>query len=229
MAVKLQTLINRSVENMRSGINPTVKDTALEVIKRAYKEKIYVQMTSGYRSIGEQNTLYEQGRTNRSKPIVTNVRGGHSYHNYGLAVDFVILSDNGRRALWTVNEKWRQVANLAKALGFTWGGDWSGFKDYSHLQMNGGLTINDLLNGKRPKLISKIETSGLNTSIEYRLKSPYMRGANIKRIQEAVGMSKKQIDGIYGPITEKAVKAFQKENGLVIDGIVAKETWDKLF
>ena len=152
MAVKLQTLINTSVNNMGSGIDPTVKDTALELIKRAYKEKIYVQMTGGYRSIGEQNRLYEQGRTNQSKPIITNVRGGYSYHNYGLAVDFVILSDDGRRALWTVNEKWKRVANLAKLLGFTWGGDWSGFKDYPHLQMNGGLTINDLLNGKRPKL-----------------------------------------------------------------------------
>ncbi len=153
MTVKLQTLINRSVNNMGSGIDPTVKNTALELIKRAYKETIYVQMTGGYRSIGEQNRLYEQGRTNQSKPIVTNVRGGYSYYNYGLAVDFVILSDDGRRALWTVNEEWKRVANLAKSLGFTWGGDWSGFKDYPHLQMNGGLTINDLLNGKRPKLI----------------------------------------------------------------------------
>jgi peptidoglycan LD-endopeptidase CwlK len=39
---------------------------------------------------------------------------------------------------------------MAKALGFEWGGDWAQFKDYPHLQMNFGLTLADLQNGKRP-------------------------------------------------------------------------------
>lgn len=37
------------------------------------------------------------------------------------------------------------------------------------------------------------------------------------------------IDGIFGSGTESAVKAFQRDNGLSADGIVGKNTFEKLF
>ncbi|WP_034317375.1 M15 family metallopeptidase [Bacillus zhangzhouensis] len=151
--IELQTLIDRSIRNMGSDINSVVKESAIEMIKQAYKEGIFVQITSGYRSFAEQNKLYAKGRTS-SGNIVTNAKGGQSNHNYGLAIDYVLLSADGKKALWTVNEKWRRVAQIGKALGFSWGGDWKSFKDYPHLEMMGSLTLLQLQAGKRPVLVS---------------------------------------------------------------------------
>lgn len=57
-------------------------------------------------------------------------------------------------------------------------------------------------------------------------------GPAVKSIQEALarkGYYAGAIDGNFGALTETAVKQFQKENGLQVDGSVGKETWNKLM
>ena len=49
------------------------------------------------------------------------------------------------------------------------------------------------------------------------------RGNEVKELQEFLGIG---ADGVFGPGTEAAVKAWQKENGLVDDGIVGPATLD---
>ncbi|MFE4814638.1 M15 family metallopeptidase [Peribacillus simplex] len=158
MTVSLQTLLDKSVKKMGLGINPVVKDSALEMIRRAFNEGIYVQISAGYRSMEEQATLYGQSRlysfngkdySNLAKPKVTNAKPGQSFHNFGLAVDYFLVTEDGKTALWTVNTKWKRVAAIGKELGFKWGGDWSGFKDYPHLEMTGGLSYSQLQAGTK--------------------------------------------------------------------------------
>lgn len=38
-----------------------------------------------------------------------------------------------------------------------------------------------------------------------------------------------QVDGIFGPATDKALRAYQKSNGLAVDGIAGPATWKKLL
>lgn len=57
------------------------------------------------------------------------------------------------------------------------------------------------------------------------------RGEIVKQIQKALAGAGLAVipDGIYGQITEEAVKAFQKGNGLTADGIVGPATLTKLL
>lgn len=50
-------------------------------------------------------------------------------------------------------------------------------------------------------------------------------GATVKKIQQYLGVYP---DGIFGILTEEAVKEFQKANALTADGIVGEKTWQKL-
>lgn len=51
------------------------------------------------------------------------------------------------------------------------------------------------------------------------------KGAEVKTLQQKLNL---MADGIFGPLTEEAVKEFQANNGLTVDGIVGQKTWDKL-
>jgi len=137
-------------------LHPIIKERSNQLIQQAAKKGIVVVITDSFRSAKDQNLLYAQGRTTEGN-IVTNAKGGESYHNFGLAIDFALETPSGN-VVWdreydrNGNGKadWAEVVQMAKVLGFKWGGDWKGFKDYPHLEMNFGLTIADLQNGERP-------------------------------------------------------------------------------
>ncbi|WP_192949248.1 M15 family metallopeptidase [Anoxybacillus flavithermus] len=147
MTIGLKELIERA-EKKLVGVHPLVATKARQLIERAYKEGINIIITQGLRTIEEQNELYAQGRTKPGK-IVTNAKGGYSYHNFGLAFDFAILNADGS-VNWNVDEKWKRVGALGKSLGLEWGGDWRDFPDYPHFQLTFGLSLADLRAGKRP-------------------------------------------------------------------------------
>jgi peptidoglycan LD-endopeptidase CwlK len=143
-------------DDLPTELHPIVKEQSNQLIQQSAAKGIVIVITDDFRSMEDQDVLYEKGRSAEGN-IVTHARGGESFHNFGLAIDFAIktLSEN---VIWDMqydgnqNGKadWNEVVELAKALGFEWGGDWAEFKDYPHLEMNFGLTLADLQNGKRP-------------------------------------------------------------------------------
>ena len=55
--------------------------------------------------------------------------------------------------------------------------------------------------------------------------------AKVKAVQQVLakdGLYKGKVDGMIGPVTTNAVKAFQKKNGLKSDGIIGPITLKKL-
>ncbi|MFH8236976.1 peptidoglycan-binding protein [Streptomyces sp. NPDC018321] len=52
--------------------------------------------------------------------------------------------------------------------------------------------------------------------------------AEVQCLLERAGLSPGEIDGIFGPLTQRAVKRVQQRDGLVVDGIVGPHTWKAL-
>ena len=57
----------------------------------------------------------------------------------------------------------------------------------------------------------------------------YVTLAQTKLIQKGYSCGAKGADGIFGKATEAATKSFQKDNGLVADGIIGQRTWNALL
>jgi peptidoglycan LD-endopeptidase CwlK len=157
-----------------TGLHPIVEEKKNELVKKAAAIGIDILITDDFRSIEAQNNLHGQGRTKPGN-IVTYAEGGESYHNYGLAIDFALLLENGD-VVWDTKRDgngngkadWLEVADIGKELGFSWGGDWRRFKDYPHLEMNFGLSISKLQKGWRPEDV--LGSEGLSNNSQ--LKSP---------------------------------------------------------
>ena len=122
-------------------LHPKIREDAATLLNTVQEKLgIKLRVTQGFRSFKEQNDLYEQGRTKPGK-IVTNAKGGESYHNYGLALD--VCEIRGREAIWECD--WKKIAPIAKGLGWEWGGDWTSFKDKPHFQKAFGKSEKQLL------------------------------------------------------------------------------------
>jgi len=140
-------------------LHPSLRNEALEIysdITEALKGKAICRFAYTLRSFAEQDGLFAQGRTKAGK-IVTNAKGGESYHNYGLAIDIVLLKDtdgNGtfETASWETNvdfdgdglSDWKEIVRIFKMYGWEAGIDWAKFPDAPHFQKTFGRSIKSL-------------------------------------------------------------------------------------
>lgn len=143
-------------------------DAYLESVDALKTGRATVRLPYVRRTFKEQDELFALGRSKvnpdgkkPSRPLgftVTKARGGQSIHNYDLACDFCLMVDtdgNGTidEASWNMNTDldrdlipdWLEVVRIFKKHQFEWGGDWIGFKDPPHFQMDFGYKWQDLL------------------------------------------------------------------------------------
>lgn len=116
------------------GLHPKVRDTFKAFIDTCEEKlNIKLRIMQGMRSITYQNELYAQGR---SKPgsIVTNAKGGSSFHNYGLAVDLCVLNDT----VVDWNYDMKKLTPFMPA-GMVWGGNFKTIKDRPHFEITFGI------------------------------------------------------------------------------------------
>ena len=126
-------------------LHPTFRTKAQAVLDACAREQLSFRLFEGFRSPQRQQYLYEQGRT-RPGPRVTDAQPWTSYHQYGLAADFVLYKDGqwswesaGESAGW-----WNLLHDIARAQGLeplSW--------ETPHLQLS-GVSITDLREGRYP-------------------------------------------------------------------------------
>jgi len=117
------------------------------------KAKLPFFLFMGLRTFEDQDELYAQGRTKPGK-IVTNARGGDSWHCYGLAADYVLDGSEKPGLQWSWNtatdsdsdghNDWQQMGEIAVECGLEWGGHWTRFPDLPHVQQRFGMTLADV-------------------------------------------------------------------------------------
>jgi len=138
--------------NKIDSLHPLIREEVRRLVnyvnEKVLTGNVKMLVSQGLRTFEEQDTLYAK------KPKVTNAKGGQSIHNYGLAFDFCLV--NGKTAIWDIakdfdNDKvadWKEVADVFKSAGYTWGGDFRSFKDAPHFEKTFGYTWQQLLEMK---------------------------------------------------------------------------------
>lgn len=136
-------------------LHPSVRVEMTNIIKEINSkltERSKVRISQGLRTFAEQDALFNQ------KPKVTNAKGGQSVHNYGFAVDIVLIID-GKTASWDTtkdwdNDKvadWDECVKVFAKYGWSWGGTWTSFKDMPHFDKIGFNNWRILQTKKRDK------------------------------------------------------------------------------
>jgi peptidoglycan L-alanyl-D-glutamate endopeptidase CwlK len=158
-----------------------------------------VRILETIRTPERQDWLYASGRT-RPGMIVTALRGNdpranHVYpHGEGRAFDFAFSAPG--LGLWDESHPWELAGVLGEWLGMRWGGRWAS-RDLGHLEWPDAQIRHVVRRGAQ--------------------------GAVVRRLQDALtmrGFEPGPVDGIYGPATERAVRAFEAAAGMQVDGEV---------
>lgn len=173
-------------------------------------------VVSTYRDTEYQDKLFAQGRTTAGS-IVTNLRGGYSYHNHRLAFDMVPLDQNGNPT-WSPSDPgiWQRMGDTGKKYGLEWGGDWKSLVDKPHYQITFGLSVYQLATGTPvPEAVER-------GNRDYRVVRVIQTQLNKQGYQL-------QVDGSFGPLTAAAVTAFQGSRGLAVTGKADQATLRALY
>ena len=138
-----------SVSEAKLGlVMPALADKIRKMAEMLALEGLEIRVTQGLRSWNEQQLLYLKGRAYmggkltvvNKRDVVTNCPGGHSYHNFGMAVDCAPDDPTkpGYQIDWNAEHpQWKRMEDVGRSLGLTCGADWRSFPDAPHFQLVG--------------------------------------------------------------------------------------------
>lgn len=226
-------------------VNPELSQRMANTLEGTRSEGVDATVFETHRSMERQDSLYAQGRSAPGR-IVTNVRGGGSWHNYGLAADVIMYNEQGTPG-WHNDAPWDRYGAHAEANGLEWGGNWSSFVDLPHSELSPDNTRASSLRGTYDEggLAAVWDQVGYGALDGVDRERPGAGPDAWQPVQEGKRILERgstgpsvsalqnllvaaghdvEVDGIFGPGTDAAVRAFQAANGLTVDGVVGRGT-----
>src|SRR5438128_9711009 len=108
---------------------PALRDKILALADVLKSQGITLEVIEGLRSWRESDVLFQEGRTLRNgvwvitdvRHVVTNARGGQSYHGFGMAVDCAPEVIEGTIDWNGQNPQWKAMEDAGRSLGLTSG------------------------------------------------------------------------------------------------------------
>jgi peptidoglycan L-alanyl-D-glutamate endopeptidase CwlK len=185
-------------------LRPKVKTLANQLIAQCTGAGIQIAVTQTLRTLEEQDKLYAQGRTKPGN-IVTNAKGGFSFHNFGVAFDVCPLLKGNPD--WNNTELFNRIGKTGIFLGLEWGGNWTKFPDLPHLQYTGGYTLSEF----QKNLVdwSKFDDSNGNTT------NPATKKL---KVSEPMGLNVRSGAGTSFPVVSKLTIGTEVKATEVRDG-----------
>lgn len=225
---------------------PYLQRPAKRALARAIQaRRIQMKITSAYRTVVQQYLL-RRWRDRGLCGISAAAQPGRSNHESGLAID--IPDFNGWRT-YLEAEGWSWLGRRIPSDPFHFDFVGSGTRDikgtgvlafqtlWNKNHLNDQIDDDGIYGNETAKRLSISPTEGFwqddNRPRILRLRRPLMRGGDVKRVQQALinlgySLAPDGVDGFYGSVTETAVKKFQQDKGIDVDGVVGSETRSKL-
>lgn len=114
---------------------PELLELYREWVTQCHAAGLAIKATVTWRSPAEQDIAKSKGLSKAS--------AGQSPHNcvdangkpFSKAFDFACFDSNGHYITDGTDKRYTQAGEIGETLGLVWGGNWSGWKDFDHLQL----------------------------------------------------------------------------------------------
>lgn len=138
--------MNTASQDRLDKVSPRLASKIQQLSTLMFVQGAPIEVVQGLRTVAEQHALYLKGRDEHGNivdhaKVVTNADGGHSWHNFGLAVDCAPVEQDGK-INWNANHPhWKLMEEIGVSLGLTSGANWKRLKDAPHFQLTGRFPV----------------------------------------------------------------------------------------
>ena len=181
---------------------PYVKQRIEKWLNECKAAGLAVKVSETYRSNERQLYLYNKGAS------TIKTTGAHGFR---IAVDYYIDQPGNIYPA----DKMKTAAQIAKKIGFEWGGAWTSFKDTPHLQMLGGVSLANFRLGRRPSWYNDMPAAAPEIPTNTVPEKPATAPEEDDMTQEA-----------FNIMFDNAYNAMQKKRASEAPSDWAAEIWD---